>query len=547
VLVGQRSLAAAVALLASLLAAGPGAASAGPISEYTAGLSANGSPTGIVAGPDGNLWFTEGSGGGAIGSITPSGAISEYSAGLSAPPQYIALGPDGNLWFTEAGNGAKVGRINPTTHAVTEFSIPSSGSNPAGLAAGPDGYMWFAESGGTAKIARINPTTGAITEFSTGLSAGSMPTEIAWGPDGSLWFTENANPGAIGRLDPNTATISTYSAGLTKNSGPWGITAGRDGNMWFTESKNRVGRITATGVITEYPTGFVAGTPQDIAAGSDGNLYFTETTGAVAQVTTSGVVTEFTTGLSFKAKPWELVSGPDGNIWFTEHSGTGAIGMLKLYAPQRSAGGPDQSPRETPAPAVLASQAGGWLPQEGASALLHVVAGSVFVRSPGSLRFVPLTGARLVSQGATIDATAGVVDVTTTLDGRHTQTARVWGGRFSVRQSAAGHGLTEFLVPGVTRAECRATGGAVTSAHSARARRAPQHKLWVSDHHGHYSTRGQNSVATVLGTRWLTVNSCAGTLTRVTQGRVRVTDLRHHRRVLVKARHSYLARFPTRW
>ena len=44
------------------------------------------------------------------------------------------------------------------------------------------------------------------------------------------------------------------------------------------------------------------------------------------------------------------------------------------------------------------------------------------------------------------------------------------------------------------------------------------------------------------GTRWLTVDRCDGTLTRVTHGAVSVRDFLRHRTVLVRAGHSYLAR-----
>ena len=43
------------------------------------------------------------------------------------------------------------------------------------------------------------------------------------------------------------------------------------------------------------------------------------------------------------------------------------------------------------------------------------------------------------------------------------------------------------------------------------------------------------------GTRWLTVDRCDGTLTRVTSGAVSVRDFRRFA-VLVRAGHSYLAR-----
>jgi hypothetical protein len=46
----------------------------------------------------------------------------------------------------------------------------------------------------------------------------------------------------------------------------------------------------------------------------------------------------------------------------------------------------------------------------------------------------------------------------------------------------------------------------------------------------------------VRGTTWLTQDSCAGTLTRVTHGVVQVQDEVRHKRVLVRAGHRYLAR-----
>ena len=84
----------------------------------------------------------------------------------------------------------------------------------------------------------------------------------------------------------------------------------------------------------------------------------------------------------------------------------------------------------------------------------------------------------------------------------------------------------------------RARGGSVASA--SRARRV--RKLWGRDSGGRFRTHGRHSQATVRGTRWLTVDRCDGTLTRVTQGAVAVRDFRRHRTVLVRAGHTYLAR-----
>ena len=59
---------------------------------------------------------------------------------------------------------------------------------------------------------------------------------------------------------------------------------------------------------------------------------------------------------------------------------------------------------------------------------------------------------------------------------------------------------------------------------------------------GKFRTVGSYSAATVRGTRWLTQDSCAGTLTRVTEGVVAVSVRK--KPVIVRAGKSYLARAP---
>src|SRR4051812_28445342 len=71
-------------------------------------------------------------------------------------------------------------------------------------------------------------------------------------------------------------SISLFPAPAV-DSNPYGIVAGPDGNLWFTESgANNIGRISATGVITEFPIPTADSGPSAIAAGPDGNLWFTE-------------------------------------------------------------------------------------------------------------------------------------------------------------------------------------------------------------------------------------------------------------------------------
>src|ERR1035438_5806098 len=109
--------------------------------------------------------------------------VTEYSNGMTpgSGPSGIAAGPDGALWFTEI-YGNRIGRIT-TTGVITEYSAGlTPGSSPAGIAAGPDGALWFTESH-FSQIGRIT-TAGVITLYSTGLTANAGPSGIAAGPAG---------------------------------------------------------------------------------------------------------------------------------------------------------------------------------------------------------------------------------------------------------------------------------------------------------------------------------------------------------------------------
>jgi hypothetical protein len=175
-------------------------------------------------------------------------------------------------------------------------------------------------------------------------------------------------------------------------------------------------------------------------------------------------------------------------------------------------------------------------PAIGRTAVAGVVSGTVLVRVPGSPKLQPLGAGQNIPMGSLINATHGVVKVTDAIDGKgHTQSATVWAGSFVMTQSRTGRGMTTFKLAGSL--SCPSPRRVTTAA--ARSR-APV-KLWGKDNHGRYTTRGRNSVATVRGTVWETVDSCAGTRTVVKRGVVSVRDLHRHTTVLVRAGHSYLA------
>ncbi len=595
-------------------------------------------PAAIAGGPEGNVWFAENAGPGGVGRITPSGMISEFTAGISGTVEGIALGPDGNLWFTEPAQ-EKIGRITPSG-TVTEFSVPSgviTPAKPAEIAAGRDGNLWFTIPSGQGGIGRITPT-GTITEFTSGLTSNSKPQGIAAGPDGNLWFTETANPARIGRITPE-GKITEFSSGLTANSKPQSIAAGPNGNLWFTEEANpgRIGRITTTGTITQYETGLPSNIrPEGITAGTDGNVYFTEfnNPGEIGEITTAGTISQTPTPTA-NSQPLGITTGPNGNLWFTEVGNGGKIGTLTVapsvgaasasnvaeqtatlaapvgansqateyffqygptteYGSQTSAAsagsgatpavvsanangltpastyhfravatnasgttyGPDQTFTTASAPtantlagsAPLTSATGTSLlfsptvapPSLGKTAVAAVISGVVLVRMPGATGLVALGSSQNIPIGSLVDAQHGVVRLTTAINtAGKLQSATLWRGSFAVGQPP-GHGMTTFTLPRPSGCPAPARHARTGTASAARTKTPPA--LWAKDNHGQYSTRGQNSVATVRGTYWETVNRCDGTLTTVEQGLVSVRDLHRHRSVLVRAGHSYLAK-----
>jgi streptogramin lyase len=121
---------------------------AGKVSEFAVPSSGTSNVLwGIAPGSDGNVWFVE-NGSDQIGRITPTGTISVFPLPVvGSAPRDLKLAPDGNLWFTEftgGPNSGSLGRITPVG-AISEFPIPTANSFPNDLTIGSDGNLWFTE------------------------------------------------------------------------------------------------------------------------------------------------------------------------------------------------------------------------------------------------------------------------------------------------------------------------------------------------------------------------------------------------------------------
>jgi hypothetical protein len=183
-------------------------------------------------------------------------------------------------------------------------------------------------------------------------------------------------------------------------------------------------------------------------------------------------------------------------------------------------------------------------PQLAVSGSVVPVSGTVLVQLPGSSGFVPLASVKQVPFGTLIDATHGRVSVTVARPHGGTQTGEYFEGEFALTQ--ARNGLVAATLAGGDFSVCPTARQRSHVARASFSHGSAKHvvrKLWANAH-GSFSTKGNYAAGAVQGTEWLTEDLCDGTLIRVKRDRVAVTNLVDHRRVSVKAGHSYLAKAP---
>ena len=188
---------------------------------------------GPTPGPEGNLWFSANEPTTAVERISPEGTITRFDAGLDQRAEFVGpfvAGSDGNVWFrveksasrhrvTQKGSTA-IGRITPSGK-ITEFShclrpLPLF-AGPNFLTPGPEGNVWFTTrpSGESSRptpasipsIGRITPS-GKITEFRYGLDEQSEPEELTVA-GGRLWFIDRLF-NSIGEITPPRRPANTF-------------------------------------------------------------------------------------------------------------------------------------------------------------------------------------------------------------------------------------------------------------------------------------------------------------------------------------------------
>jgi virginiamycin B lyase len=164
-------------------------------------LGRNSAPHGVVVGPDGAPWITDG-GQNAIVRVDPATRTVRVFP-LPAAIEYanlntLAFDGDGRVWFT--GQSGYYGRLVPATGEMKVWPAPR-GRGPYGIATTPKGDVYYASLAGN-HIARIDTETGQATVIEP--PTPRQGARRVWSDSrGRIWVSY-WNTGQVGMYDPAT-------------------------------------------------------------------------------------------------------------------------------------------------------------------------------------------------------------------------------------------------------------------------------------------------------------------------------------------------------
>jgi virginiamycin B lyase len=214
-------------------------------------LGRNSAPHGVVVGPDGAPWITDG-GQNAIVRVDPkTHAVTVWKLPASAPSanlNTLTFDRRGRAWFT--GQSGYYGRVDPATGDVRAWRAPR-GTGPYGITTTPSGDIYYASLAGS-HIARIDVETGEATVIEP-LTPNQGARRVWSDSKGNVWVSY-WNTGQVGRYDPATKTWREWK--LPGDARTYSVWVDPDDRVWLTDwSTNAIVRFDpATERFTSYPS-----------------------------------------------------------------------------------------------------------------------------------------------------------------------------------------------------------------------------------------------------------------------------------------------------
>jgi virginiamycin B lyase len=197
-------------------------------------LGQGSAPHGVIIGPDGAPWITDG-GLNAIVRVDPK---SEEIKTFSLPgesQQYANLNTatfDKNaiLWFT--GQSGIYGKLNITTGQIKIFDAPK-GPGPYGITTTPNGSVYFASLAGS-YLAHINPTKNGSSSIVIEPPTPDQGARRVWSDSqGKLWVSE-WNAGKLGMYNPDNNKWKEWKL-PGDNPMPYAVFVDEKDIVWLTD------------------------------------------------------------------------------------------------------------------------------------------------------------------------------------------------------------------------------------------------------------------------------------------------------------------------
>jgi virginiamycin B lyase len=179
---------------------------------------------------DGGVWYTA-QGSGELGWLDPaSGETRHTPLGAGSRPHGVIVGPDGATWITDGGLNAIV-RVDPETLSVETFPLPPERPNANLNTATFDhnSVLWFTGQNGV--YGRLDPQTRNLEVFDA--PRGRGPYGIATSPSGDVYYASLAGS-YVGLIDIVTGPPTVLDP-PTPNQGARRVWPDSQGRLWVSE------------------------------------------------------------------------------------------------------------------------------------------------------------------------------------------------------------------------------------------------------------------------------------------------------------------------
>ena len=214
--------------LAAALMLGSAAQAEHPVRVFDVPKGAH--PHDVAPGAGNSIWYTA-QWQGALGIIDiASGKVEQVPLGEKSAPHGVIMGPDGAAWITDGGQNAIV-RVDPKTRAITRWPLPATSgyTNLNTPAFDGKGRVWF--TGQTGIYGRLDPKTGKMDVWPAPKGAGAYG--IAATRDGQIWYVSLASS-YLAKVDMETGATTVIEPPVA-GSGQRRVWPDSKGRLWVTE------------------------------------------------------------------------------------------------------------------------------------------------------------------------------------------------------------------------------------------------------------------------------------------------------------------------